>query len=46
MEVGRWDYITKQFTPGMTAIVNGVRVTTPANVHMILAQVLGRAPEI
>ena len=28
VEVGRWDYATKQFTPGISANANGVRVTT------------------
>jgi Flp pilus assembly protein TadG len=45
VEVGRWDYATKQFTPGNNANANGVRVTTfRANVKMFLVQVLGQAP--
>ena len=44
-EAGRWDYATKQFTPGISSDANGVRVTASrANVQMILAQVLGQAP--
>ena len=44
-QVGRWDYATKQFTPGISANANGVRVTTSrANVQTILAQVLGQGP--
>jgi hypothetical protein len=42
-EVGRWDYTTKEFTPGNSVNANGVRVTTSrANVQMFLAQVLGQ----
>ncbi len=45
VEVGRWNYVTKQFTPGNNSSANGVRVTTRRNnVQMILAQVLGQAP--
>jgi Flp pilus assembly protein TadG len=45
-EVGRWDYATKQFTPGNNSNANGVRVTTfRANVQMFLVQVLGQAPK-
>jgi hypothetical protein len=45
VEVGRWDYATKQFIPGNSADANGVRVTTfRANVHMFLIQALGQAP--
>ncbi|MCK9378391.1 MAG: hypothetical protein M0P73_19910, partial [Syntrophobacterales bacterium] len=44
-EAGKWNYTTKQFTPGISADANGVRVTTSrANVQMILAQVLGQGP--
>ena len=46
VEAGRWDYATKQFTPGNNANANGVRVTTfRANVKMFLVQVLGQAPK-
>ena len=42
VEVGRWDYSTKQFTPGNTANANGVRVTTfRANVRMMFAPIFG-----
>ena len=45
-EAGRWDYDTKQFTPGNNSNANGVKVTTTrANVQMILAQVLGHGPQ-
>jgi Flp pilus assembly protein TadG len=45
VEVGRWDYAAKVFTPGISANANGVRVTTRRdNVPMILAQVLGQGP--
>jgi Flp pilus assembly protein TadG len=45
VQVGRWDYATKVFTPGISANANGVRVTTArANVQTILAQVLGQGP--
>jgi Flp pilus assembly protein TadG len=45
VEVGRWNYATKQFTPGANSSANGVRVTTQSNnVQMILAQVLGMTP--
>jgi hypothetical protein len=45
VEVGRWDYTTKKFTPGANSSANGVRVTTRRNnVQMILAQVLGMTP--
>jgi len=45
-EVGRWDYATKQFTPGISVNANSVRVTTSrANVQMLLAQVLGQTSE-
>ncbi|MBU4356172.1 MAG: hypothetical protein KJ822_12615 [Proteobacteria bacterium] len=44
VEVGRWNYATKTFTPGNNSSANGVRVTTRRdNVQMILAQVLGQA---
>ena len=44
-EAGKWNYTTKQFTPGISADANGVRVTASrANVQMILAQVLGQGP--
>lgn len=43
VEVGRWDYVAKTFTPGNNSSANGVRVTTfRANVPMLLAQVLGQ----
>ena len=43
VEVGRWNYATKQFTPGANSTANGVRVTTRRDgVQMILAQVLGQ----
>jgi Flp pilus assembly protein TadG len=42
VEVGRWDYATKQFTPGSNANANGVRVTTSrANVQMMFAPIFG-----
>jgi Flp pilus assembly protein TadG len=45
VEVGRWNYATKTFTPGNNSSANGVRVTTHRNsVPMILAQVLGQGP--
>ena len=45
VEVGRWDYAAKVFTPENNANANGVRVTTRRdNVPMILAQVLGQGP--
>jgi Flp pilus assembly protein TadG len=45
VEVGRWDYATKQFTPGNNSSANGVRVTTQRNnVQMFLAQVFGQGP--
>jgi Flp pilus assembly protein TadG len=45
VEVGRWNYATKQFTPGNNASANGVRVTTHRDgVQMILAQILGQDP--
>jgi len=44
VEVGRWDYATKQFTPGISVNANGVRVTASrANVQMVLAQVFGQS---
>ena len=44
VEVGRWDYATKQFTPGANSSANGVRVTTRRDsVQMILAQILGQS---
>jgi Flp pilus assembly protein TadG len=43
VEVGRWNYTTKQFTPGANSSANGVRVTTRRNdVQMILAKILGQ----
>jgi Flp pilus assembly protein TadG len=45
VEVGRWDYVAKTFTPGNNSSANGVRVTTRRNrVPTILAQVLGQGP--
>lgn len=45
VQVGRWDYATKQFTPDLSVNANGVRVTTSrANVQMFFAQVLGSGP--
>jgi Flp pilus assembly protein TadG len=45
VEVGRWDYAAKVFTPGESVDANGVRVTTSrASVQTILAQVLGQGP--
>jgi len=45
VEVGRWDYAAKHFTPGNNANANGVRVTTfRANIKMFLVQVFGQAP--
>ena len=44
VEVGRWDYASKTFTPGKNSSANGVKVTTRKNnVQMILAQVLGQS---
>ena len=46
MQVGRWNYSAKTFTPGNNASANGVRVTASrANVSTILAQVLGQGPK-
>jgi Flp pilus assembly protein TadG len=46
VDVGRWDYATKTFTPGNNASANGVRVTTRRdNVPMMLAKVLGQGPK-
>lgn len=45
VEVGRWNYAAKTFTPDTSPNANGVRVTTRRNsVEMILAQALGQAP--
>jgi Flp pilus assembly protein TadG len=45
VEVGRWDYAAKIFTPGINANANGVRVTASrANVQTILAQIWGQGP--
>jgi uncharacterized membrane protein len=45
VEVGRWNYATKQFTLDISANANSVRVTTWRNhVQTILAQVLGQGP--
>jgi Flp pilus assembly protein TadG len=45
VEVGRWNYVAKTFTPGNNSSANGVRVTTRRDdVPTILAQVLGQAP--
>jgi Flp pilus assembly protein TadG len=45
VEVGRWNYATKIFTPGNNSSANGVRVTTRRdNVPTILAQGLGQGP--
>lgn len=45
VQVGRWDYATKQFTPDLSVNANGVRVTTSrANVQMFFARVLGKGP--
>jgi len=44
VEVGRWNYAAKVFTPGNNANANGVRVTTRRNnVQMFLAQVFGQS---
>jgi hypothetical protein len=44
VEVGRWDYATKLFTPGNNASANGVRVSTRRNnVQMMLAKILGQS---
>ena len=43
VEVGRWDYAAKQFTPGNNSNANGVRVTaSKASIPMLLAQILGQ----
>jgi Flp pilus assembly protein TadG len=43
VEVGRWNFATKTFTPGNNSSANGVRVTTRRdNVSTILARVLGQ----
>jgi hypothetical protein len=43
VEVGRWNYATKEFNVDLSANANAVRVTTwRNNVEMILAQVLGQ----
>ena len=45
VEVGRWNYVTRQFPPGNNADANGVRVTTHRNnVPLIMAQVLRQLP--
>jgi Flp pilus assembly protein TadG len=42
VEVGRWDYTSRTFTPGCTANSNGVRVTTRRDgVTMFFAKVFG-----
>ena len=46
VEVGRWNYAAKTFTPGNNSSANSVRVTASrANVSTILAQVLGQGPK-
>jgi hypothetical protein len=46
VEVGQWDYNTKQFTAGNSSNANGVRVITfKADVQMFFAQVLGQGPK-
>jgi hypothetical protein len=46
VEVGRWNFATKTFTPGNNSSANGVRVTTRRNnVSIFLAQVLGQLPK-
>jgi Flp pilus assembly protein TadG len=46
VEIGKWDYTTKTFTPGNNVDDNGCRVTTQRNnVRMLLAQVLGISSE-
>ena len=43
VEVGQWNYTTKQFTSGMGASANGVRVTTRRDqVPMIFAKIIGQ----
>jgi Flp pilus assembly protein TadG len=45
VEVGRWDYATKQFFLDVSANANAVRVTTRRNnVPTILAQAIGKGP--
>jgi Flp pilus assembly protein TadG len=45
VQVGRWNYAAKVFTPGIGTNANGVRVTASrANVNTILAQILGQGP--
>lgn len=42
IQVGRWDYAARYFTPGCTATSNAVQVTTRKNgLAMIFARVLG-----
>jgi Flp pilus assembly protein TadG len=42
VEVGRWDYATRTFIPGISTDANGVRVTTyRANIPMFLAKIFG-----
>jgi Flp pilus assembly protein TadG len=42
VEVGRWDYATKQFIAGYSSNANGVRVTTSrADVQMMFAPIFG-----
>jgi Flp pilus assembly protein TadG len=42
VEIGQWNYTTKQFTPDNSINVNGARVTTrKADVRMFLAQIFG-----
>ena len=46
VEVGQWNYATKQFTAGISTSANGVRVTTRRNnVLMLFAQFLGVSSE-
>ena len=46
VEVGRWDYDSRTFTPGMSTNANGVRVTTyRANVPIYLGRIFGISSE-
>jgi Flp pilus assembly protein TadG len=43
VEVGQWNYTTNQFTPGMSASANGVRVTTrKVRLPMIFGRIIGQ----
>jgi len=42
VEVGRWDYVANQFTPGINSSANSVRVTTRrSDVQMMFSRIFG-----